>query len=129
MGKRIGIVGTRFTDLHSPEWRARLRQVIDSFPPDAEVVVNGAPGTDQEAADYARSRGLKVKLLFPNEDYSHDPHYFVHRNGLVVENSDEVYAFWDDISAGTRHAITIAKHQGVPCHVIHVLDENWQRIG
>ena len=129
MGKRIGIVGTRFTELHSSEWRSKLHEAIDSLPSDAEIVVNGAPGVDQEAATYASGKGLKVTILFPGDTYSDDPRYFVHRNGLVVENADELYAFWDDVSAGTLHAITIAKHAGIPCHVIHALDHDWQRFG
>ena len=36
MAKRIGIVGTRFTELHSPEWKSQLQSIIDSLPNDVE---------------------------------------------------------------------------------------------
>ena len=127
MGKRIGIVGTRFSDLHSPQWRFHVKQIVDSFPDDIEVVVNGAPGTDEEAVRLARERGLKVEVLFEGEDYNHHLHYFAHRNAAVVDRVEELYAVWDGVSSGTHHAITLAKHRGIPVHVVNALDEDWQR--
>lgn len=131
MSKRIGIVGTRFSELHSPAWRAQLADLIASLPDDAEVIVNGAPGVDEEAARLAEERGLSVRTLFPNEsyggDYSSDPSLLLHRNEAVVDCSDEVYAVWDGVSYGTQHAITLAKHKGIPVHVINVMQEDWQR--
>lgn len=129
MGKRIGIVGTRFTRLHSPKWELEIEKFIDSLPQDTEIIVNGAPGTDEAAIQFARDRGLKVTVLFPKAEYSSDQRFFMHRNGLVVEKADEVHAFWDGHSAGTLHAITLARHLKVPIHVHNVMVENWQRVG
>ena len=53
MGKRIGMVGTRFTELHSSVWREQAAHVIASLPDDTVLVVNGVPGVDQEAASLA----------------------------------------------------------------------------
>lgn len=131
MAKRIGIVGTRFSELHSPAWRAQLSDLIASLPSDAEVIVNGAPGVDEEAIRLAEERGLSARALFPDAyyggDYSSDPSLLLHRNEAVVDCSDEVYAVWDGASYGTQHAITLAKHKGIPLHVINVMQEDWQR--
>lgn len=129
MKKRIGIVGTRFTRLHSPKWELEIEKFINSLPQDTEIIVNGAPGTDQAAIQFASERGLKVTVLFPEAEYSSDQRYFMHRNGLVVEKADEVHAFWDGHSAGTLHAITLARHLKVPIHIHNVMVENWQRVG
>jgi hypothetical protein len=129
MSKRIGIVGTRFTRLHSPKWEQEIKALIDSLPDDTEIIVNGAPGTDQAAIRFAEERGLNVTVLFPNAEYSTDKRYFVHRNGLVVEHADEVHAFWDGNSHGTQHAIKLARHLKVPIHIHNVMVENWQRVG
>ncbi len=127
MGKRIGIVGTRFSELHSPEWRLHVKRIIDSLPDDAEVVVNGAPGADREAFRLAEERGLHVEALMRDEDYSDHNTHFIRRNDAVVAQVEELYAVWDGISPGTRHAITIAKHKGIPVHVVNALDADWQR--
>ena len=65
MGKRIGMVGTRFTALHSSVWREQVAQIIASLPDDAVLVVNSAPGVDQEAASLAKARGLTVRNPVP----------------------------------------------------------------
>ena len=127
MGKRIGMVGTRFTPLHSSVWREQVAQIIASLPDDAVLVVNSAPGVDQEAANLAKARGLTVETLFPEDDYTDSHQYFVHRNAALVESADEIYAVWDGNSPGTRHAITLAKHRGVPVHVSNVFQKDWQR--
>ena len=127
MGKRIGMVGTRFTPLHSSVWREEVAAVIASLPDDTALVVNSAPGVDQEAANLAKARGLTVETLFPEVDYTDSHRYFVHRNAALVESADEIYAVWDGNSPGTRHAITLAKHRGVPVHVSNVFHEDWQR--
>jgi hypothetical protein len=125
---RIGVVGTRFTPLHSPKWQLEIEQFIDSLPPDSEIVVNGAPGTDHAVIQAAEERGLKVTVLFPGGRYGNDPRYFLHRNKTVVDQVDELHAFWDGESHGTRHAIILARHQGVPVHVHMVHNETWQRV-
>ena len=127
MAKRIGIVGTRFTELHSPEWKSQLQSIIDSLPKDVEIFVNGAPGTDQEAVRLATERGLKITILFEGNDFDNDPKFFMHRNSTVIENTEEVFAIWDGVSPGTQHAIALAKRLGTPIHVINVLHEDWQR--
>lgn len=127
MGRRIGIVGTRFTELHSPQWRVHMKEIVDSLPDDAEVVVNGAPGADTEAMRLAEERGLKLEVLFKDSDYLDHESHFIHRNAAVVEKVEELYAVWDGVSPGTQHAITLAKHKGIPVHVVNALDADWQR--
>tara|TARA_A100001037_G_scaffold10795_1_gene10437 strand:- start:3809 stop:4198 length:390 start_codon:yes stop_codon:yes gene_type:complete len=125
--KRIGIVGTRFTELHSGKWLSELEKIINSLPPNTEVFVNGAPGTDQEAVRLATERGLKTTVLFSGSEFDNDPKFFMHRNSTVIESTDEVYAIWDGLSPGTQHAIALAKRLGTPIHVINVLSEDWER--
>ena len=70
-------------------------------------------------------------MLFPDEYYgdddASDPSHLLHRNGAVVDCADEIHAVWDGNSHGTRHAITLAKHKGVPVHVHNVMQADWQR--
>ncbi|MBM3940313.1 MAG: hypothetical protein FJ318_05380 [SAR202 cluster bacterium] len=125
---RIGVVGTRFTPLHSPKWLLEIESFVKSLPQDAEVVVNGAPGTDEAVVEMGRARGLKVTVLFAGDDYGSDPRFFLHRNRTVIDHADELHAFWDGESHGTLHAITLARHQGLPVRVHMVHSEAWQRV-
>ena len=71
-----------------------------------------------------------MRVLFPDEYYgdddASDPSHLLHRNGAVVDCADEIHAVWDGNSHGT-HAITLAKHKGVPVHVHNVMQADWQR--
>ena len=40
------------------------------------------------------------------------------RNKEIVDAADEVIAFWDGSSRGTRSVIEYCKKQGVPCKII-----------
>ena len=126
MGKRVAVVGTRFTALQSNKWAKRIEQFLDALPPDTEVLTGGAAGTDRAVADYAAARGLKVTTLIPEGPDSDDPRYFVHSDRTIVELADELHAFWDGESAGTHHAIQAAKHLKVPVHIHFVHDEDWE---
>jgi hypothetical protein len=42
------------------------------------------------------------------------------RNKLIVEVCDEVIAFWDGKSTGTKHSINYAKELGKPFQIISV---------
>ena len=110
-----------FTDL------SQLQSIIDSLQNDVEIFVNGAPGTDQEAARLATERGVKITILFEGNVFDNDPKFFMHRNSTVIENTEEVFAIWDGVSPGTQHAIALANRLGPPIHVINVLHEDWQR--
>lgn len=39
------------------------------------------------------------------------------RNVHIIDDSDEVIAFWDGKSRGTRHSINLAKTAKKPVHV------------
>jgi hypothetical protein len=104
----------------------RVWEFVDSLPSDAEIITAGAPGTDTLAAKYAQKKGLKVKVLFRSDNYSHDPRFFLHRNQSVLEGADEIHVFWDGLSAGTQHAIKLADHLGIPVHIHHVTDAAWE---
>lgn len=122
----MAVVGTRFTPLCKEKWARRIKEFVDRLPPDTEIITAGAPGTDRTAAEYARAKGLKVTVLFPDIPYSHDPRYFLHHNRSIVEGADEVHAFWDGISAGTHHAIHLARYLNRPLQVHYVYDQDWE---
>lgn len=90
-------------------------------------MINGAPGTDLTAASYAKSRGMRVTVLFPDVVYGDDPKFFIHRNTAVVNKVDELHAFWDGNSRGTRHAIVLAKSMSKTVQVHYVHDQDWEK--
>lgn len=77
------------------------------------IVTGGAEGPDTEALRWARALDYNVVTVLPNY-----PRYGraapLWRNVEMVRAADEVVAFWDRKSKGTRHAIDCATKRGRP---------------
>lgn len=83
----------------------------DYLPPGVtEIVSGGAKGIDTCARQYAQEHGLKLTEFLP--DY---PRYGrsapLKRNLEIIAYADQVLAFWDGNSPGTKHVINQCKKQ------------------
>ena len=122
---KIAIVGSRKYPAMTEVWA-----FVNELPKDTIVISGGASGVDSVAEDTAASLGLRT-LIFPVAKnglppYPHGKAEFrkraMARNKLIVEMADEVHAFWDGESNGTRDTIEWAKKLGKPC-TVHLCDE------
>lgn len=93
---RIAIVGSRTY----PDERA-VREFVRSLPEGTIIVSGGAAGVDTWAAKAARKRGLKVVEHRADWEALGDVAGPI-RNTAIVEDSDEIVAFWDGVSTGTN---------------------------
>ena len=107
----IGIVGSRgFAN------EDQVRAFVRTLPGDATVVSGGAQGVDSWAEDEAKRRGLSV-VVYLADWKTYGKRAGMIRNVLIVNDADEVHAFWDGESRGTKHSITLAKKSGKRCTV------------
>ena len=89
-----------------------------SFTPDT-IVSGGAKGVDSYAREYAKKKGLKLIVFFPNyEKYGKCAP--LERNKLIVDACDGVLAFWDGKSRGTKCALDYAKEIGKPITIVQI---------
>ena len=86
------------------------------------IISGGARGADKLAERYAIDNGIKYKE-FPADWDKYGKRAGPLRNQEIVNNSDEIVAFWDKSSPGTRNTINIAKQNGKPTY-IYWRDEN-----
>ena len=82
-----------------------------------EIVSGGAKGVDRYAAEFAKKQGLKLTEFLPQYD-TYGRGAPIVRNYKIVDYCDEVIAFWDGTSKGTRSVIEYAKKTGKPCRII-----------
>lgn len=69
-----------------------------------EIVSGGAIGVDRCAREYALSHKLKLTEFFPEYDkYKRSAPLL--RNLQIIDYADEVIAFWDGRSRGTKFVI------------------------
>ena len=105
---KIAIVGSRNISVSD----------IDKYISHAdEVVSGGAAGVDRCAAEYAKSKGLKLTEFLPQyERYGRAAP--IVRNKEIVDYADTVIVFWNGSSKGTLSVIKYAQKAEKPVEVI-----------
>jgi len=82
----------------------------------AEIVSGGARGVDTSARIYAKTRGIKLTEFLPDyEQYGKIAPLM--RNLEIIDYADEVYAFWDGTSRGTKFVIENCRRKKKRVHV------------
>ena len=108
---KIAIIGSRNLEVKN------LEDYLSSGT--REIVSGGAKGIDSCAADYADKNGITLTEFLPNyERYGRGAP--IVRNKRIVEYADEVLAFWDGKSRGTRSLISYAKKHGKKLYVVSI---------
>lgn len=103
---KVAIVGSRdYGNLEA------VRAYVRGLPKDTVIVSGGARGVDSVAEQEARRCGLEV-LIFPAEWGKYGKSAGYRRNVDIVTAADQVVAFWDGVSRGTKHSIDLARAQG-----------------
>ena len=93
---KIAVIGSR---------ELTVRDLELYLPPETtEIVSGGARGIDTCARIYAGQKGLKLKEFLPDYD-TYGKTAPLMRNLEIIDYADEVYAFWDGHSRGTRFVI------------------------
>lgn len=110
----IAIVGSR-EDLAWTRVKAQIGELVRRG--DVGMVVSGgALGVDRLGETMALAAGKKVHSIRPDwGKYGRSAGF--RRNVSIVEMADEVHAFWDGKSRGTKHTIDIAKKMKKPVTV------------
>jgi YspA, cpYpsA-related SLOG family len=103
---QLGIVGSRgFANY------PLLEKTIDNLSETyclRTIISGGAHGADRLAEMYATNHGIQMKVYVPDyKKYARGAPW--QRNKEIVQNSDVVVAFWDGVSKGTAHTISVAE--------------------
>jgi hypothetical protein len=116
--KKLAVVGSRLF-----EDKRRLYDILTKNRDRIGMIISGgAKGADSLAVEWATDYGVPY-LVFPA--LWHDPDTGVYnkgagfrRNVQIVDAADVVMAFWDGVSAGTKHTIDIAEQRKKPVRII-----------
>lgn len=110
MQVKLAVVGSRnFNDY--PFLCEKLKQFDIS-----EIISGGAKGADALAKQYAKENSIPYRAFLPDwENYGKSAGF--RRNVLIINESNEVVAFWNGESKGTKHSIELAEKQNKKVHV------------
>ncbi len=108
---RIAVVGSReYPRLDE------VRQFVREQERTTVIISGGALGVDDAAVKEARRLGMPYEIYLAHW-HKHGRSAGPIRNREIVERADEVVAFWDGKSRGTKNTIDTAKALGKPCRV------------
>ena len=88
-------------------WRIRPRRLL----------AGGATGADALAERYAKDNHLPLVIFRANWE-KHGKAVGPIRNQIIIENCEQLVAFWDGESKGTNHTIKIARAKGKLAKVV-----------
>lgn len=106
----------------SRDWRdaEKVNDALDlalAFNRNMRLVQGGAAGADRLAYDWAKERDVPVATFAP--DYQQpSPQRYHERNDRMLDIADQVIAFWDGVSRGTKSVIDKARDRGLRVQVV-----------
>ncbi|MCF7857901.1 MAG: DUF2493 domain-containing protein [Candidatus Cloacimonetes bacterium] len=111
---RLAVIGSKdFNDYQ------KLVSILNQISGITTIVSGAAQGTDTMAARYAREHNLKL-MEFP-PDFKKNREEAKHiRNPKIVENCDNLVAFWTDKCEGTKCTLNFAKKLNIPIKKIMI---------
>ena len=81
------------------------------------IISGGAKGVDSIAANYAHANNIELLVIKP--DYkAHRQGAPIRRNEAIVLKCDQVLAFWDGKSRGTKYTIDFAQKHNKKVDVV-----------
>lgn len=95
-----------------------LKNTLDETYTNIETIISGGSiGADTLAEKYADEKGIDKLIYLPNwKLYGIKAEYI--RNRLIVLKCDEMIAFWDGSSKGTREKLDYANELGKKVKII-----------
>lgn len=82
-----------------------------------EIVSGGALGIDRCAREFAITHQIKLTEFLPDYDrYGRGAP--LRRNLEIIDYSDQIIAFWDGKSRGTKFVIDHCKKRNKPIHIV-----------
>lgn len=117
---RVCVAGGRDFDNY-PALKSALEALLAARPAEEGaarlvIVSGGSTGADRLGERFAREHGLEHEV-YPAEWSVHGRSAGPIRNAEMARISDELAAFWDGRSRGTRHMIGQMRRLGKPCAV------------
>lgn len=114
---KLAVVGSRtFNDYEL------LKKSLQTFDI-KQIISGGAKGADFLAKKYAQENNISIREFMPDWDrFGKAAGY--KRNEQIVQACDELVAFWDGSSKGTKHDIDLAEKMNKPLYIIKFTQES-----
>jgi hypothetical protein len=112
---KLAIIGSRnFTNY------SLLEQTLEPYKPKITLVISGAAtGADSLGERWALSNKIKT-LIFPADWNRFGKRAGFIRNEDIIQHCDCCIAFWDGVSKGTKHSISLCEKYNKPLKIVMI---------
>ena len=111
---RLAVIGSK--EFHN---YSKLKSVLAMISGITAIISGAATGTDSLAACYAVEHNLKL-IEFPPEFEKFGDKAKHIRNRQIVENCDQLIAFWHGKCEGTKYTLDYAAKMNLPIRIIEI---------
>lgn len=112
---KLAIIGSRTFNNYE-----LLQEILEQYKSKITLVISGAAkGADSLGERWAFQNGIKL-LVFPADWNQYGKRAGFIRNEDIIKNCDCCIAFWDGVSKGTKHSISLCEKYNKPLKVINI---------
>ena len=112
---KLAIIGSRTFNNYD-----LLVSILEQYKSKITLVVSGAAkGADSLGERWAIKNNIKT-LIFPADWEKYGKRAGFIRNEDIIKNCDCVIAFWDGISKGTTHSLSLCEKYNKPYKIINI---------
>ncbi len=111
---RLAVIGSK--EFHDYQ---KLKSILNEISGITTIVSGAAVGTDKMAARYALEYNIKL-IEFPPDYEKHGEDAKHARDRLIVENSDQLIAFWDGKCEWTKYTMDYAEKMGISIKIFQI---------
>lgn len=115
---KLAVIGSR--GFNNYELLKYYLDKINSIKPITQIVSGGAYGADNLGEKWAKENKIETNIIYPNWKLFGKKAGFL-RNQTIINECDNVIAFWDGESKGTKNSIDLANKCNKRCKIITYL--------
>ncbi len=112
---KLAIIGSRTFNNYG-----LLQETLEQYKSKITLVVSGAAkGADSLSERWAIKNNIKT-LIFPADWEKYGKRAGFIRNEDIIKNCDCVITFWDNVSKGTAHSLSLCEKYNIPYKIIKI---------
>jgi hypothetical protein len=112
---KLAIIGSRTFNNYK-----LLEQELEQYKDKVSLVISGgAKGADSLGEFWAKENNIKTLIFLPDWDKYGKRAGFI-RNEDIIKNCDCVIAFWDGVSSGTKHSLSLCEKYSKPYKIVKI---------
>lgn len=110
---KLAIIGSRTFNNYN-----LLKETLEQYKSKiTKVISGGAKGADSLGEQWAKENNIQTQIFYPDWDKYQKAAGFI-RNKDIIENCDVCIAFWDEVSIGTKHSLSLCEKLNKPYKII-----------